>query len=137
MAWARCARALRGDAATACPAKGSARAISAAAVSVASGDTARKVDHQEALCLDVPGIESQHAIDKLIASALGLARLQRAHYGRSAENVVKGIGIAGWPGGLSIDQLDAERDRDPPCDVVFQGKQIPDVTVEPVLNLVS
>ena len=54
-----------------------------------------------------PGIESQRAIEQANRLGIGPARLRRAHYGRSAENVVKGVGIAGWPGCLSIDQLDA------------------------------
>jgi hypothetical protein len=108
----------------------SARHIGSGSVGHISCDTAREVDRQEALCLDGPGIESQRAIEQANRLGIGLARLQRARYGRSAENVVKGVGIAAWPGGLSIDQLDAERDRNPPCDVVFQGEQIADVTVK-------
>jgi len=39
--------------------------------------------------------------------------------------------MLGRPGGLSSDQLDADRVRDPAGDLVLQNKQIADVTVEP------
>ena len=47
------------------------------------------------------------------------------------ENVVERVGMLGRPGGLSSDQLDADRVRDPAGDLVLQNKQIADVTVEP------
>jgi hypothetical protein len=40
--------------------------------------------------------------------------------------------MLGRPGGLRSEQLDAERVRDPACDLVLQREQIAGVAVEPL-----